>query len=62
MLWALGVYLVLWTIYGTIAKSSQGLHYDMTEVIAWSRDLSWATSSIRRSPPPWSGAGLRSFR
>jgi 4-amino-4-deoxy-L-arabinose transferase-like glycosyltransferase len=37
---ALAGYLVLWTIYGTIAKSSQGLHYDMTEVIAWSRDLS----------------------
>ena len=41
MLWALGVYLAAWTIYGAIAKSSQGLHYDMTEVIAWSRDLSW---------------------
>src|SRR5664279_1040905 len=37
---ALAGYLVLWTLYGTIAKSSQGLHYDMTEVIAWSRDLS----------------------
>jgi 4-amino-4-deoxy-L-arabinose transferase-like glycosyltransferase len=30
---------VLWAVYGTVAKSSQGLHYDMTEVIAWSRDL-----------------------
>ena len=38
---ALAVYLVLWTLYGTIAKSSQGLHPDMTEVIAWSRDLAW---------------------
>jgi 4-amino-4-deoxy-L-arabinose transferase-like glycosyltransferase len=37
---SLAGYLLLWTIYGTIAKSSQGLHYDMTEVIAWSRDLS----------------------
>jgi 4-amino-4-deoxy-L-arabinose transferase-like glycosyltransferase len=37
---SLGVYVVLWTIYGSIAKGSQGLHYDMTEVIAWSRDLS----------------------
>jgi 4-amino-4-deoxy-L-arabinose transferase-like glycosyltransferase len=37
---ALGVYVVLWTIYGAIAKGSQGLHYDMTEVVAWSRDLS----------------------
>ena len=34
------VYVLLWTVYGTIAKSSQGLHPDMTEVVAWSRDLS----------------------
>jgi 4-amino-4-deoxy-L-arabinose transferase-like glycosyltransferase len=39
VLWSLGVYLIAWTLYGTIAKSSQGLHYDMTEVIAWSSDL-----------------------
>src|SRR5271169_2186193 len=38
---SLAAYTVLWTIYGTIAKSSQGLHPDMTEVIAWSRDLAW---------------------
>jgi hypothetical protein len=37
---SLAIYAVLWTIYGTIAKGSQGLHYDMTELIAWSRDLS----------------------
>ena len=37
---SLALYVLLWTIYGTIAKGSQGLHYDMTEVIAWSRDLS----------------------
>jgi 4-amino-4-deoxy-L-arabinose transferase-like glycosyltransferase len=41
VLLALALYVVLWTIYGTIAKSSQGLHPDMTEVIAWSRDLAW---------------------
>jgi 4-amino-4-deoxy-L-arabinose transferase-like glycosyltransferase len=38
---SLAVYMALWTLYGTIAKSSQGLHPDMTEVIAWSRDLAW---------------------
>jgi len=38
---SLVAYLVLWTVYGTIAKSSQGLHPDMTEAIAWSRDLAW---------------------
>jgi 4-amino-4-deoxy-L-arabinose transferase-like glycosyltransferase len=36
---SLAIYVALWTIYATIAKGSQGLHYDMTEVIAWSRDL-----------------------
>jgi 4-amino-4-deoxy-L-arabinose transferase-like glycosyltransferase len=41
MLIALAVYTVLWALYGTIAKSSQGLHYDMAEQIAWSRDLAW---------------------
>jgi 4-amino-4-deoxy-L-arabinose transferase-like glycosyltransferase len=37
---SLAIYVVVWTVYGTIAKSSQGLHPDMTEVIAWSRDVS----------------------
>ena len=41
VLLSLAGYVVLWTIYGTIAKSSQGLHPDMTELIAWSRDLAW---------------------
>lgn len=41
VLLSLGAYVVLWTIYGIIAKSSQGLHPDMTELIAWSRDLAW---------------------
>ena len=41
VLLSLAAYVVLWTIYGTIAKSSQGLHPDMTELIAWSRDLAW---------------------
>ncbi len=39
---AFAAYLVLWTIYGTISKSSQGLHPDMTELVAWSRDLAWS--------------------
>ncbi len=38
---ALAVYAVLWTLYGTIAKSGQGLHPDMTELLDWSRHLAW---------------------
>ena len=39
VLLSLVLYTILWAVYATVAKSSQGLHYDMTEVIAWSRDL-----------------------
>ncbi|HEU5019517.1 MAG TPA: glycosyltransferase family 39 protein [Pseudolabrys sp.] len=35
---ALVLYAIVWTCYGAIAKSPQGLHPDMTELIAWSRD------------------------
>lgn len=34
----LAVYLAVWTLYGIIAKSSQDIHVDMAELIAWSRD------------------------
>jgi hypothetical protein len=34
-------YTAVWAIYATISRSSQGLHPDMTELIAWSRDLSF---------------------
>ncbi len=39
VLLSLVLYTILWAVYATVAKGSQGLHYDMTEVIAWSRDL-----------------------
>ncbi len=35
----LAIYCLLWAIYGTITKSAQGFNPDMTELIAWSRDL-----------------------
>jgi 4-amino-4-deoxy-L-arabinose transferase-like glycosyltransferase len=38
---ALVGYLFVWTAYGGISKSSQNLNSDMTELIAWSRDLSF---------------------
>ena len=33
-------YAATWTLYGGIVRSGQDLHPDMTELIAWSRDLS----------------------
>ena len=38
---ALVVYALVWAAYGTVAKGAQGLHPDMTELIAWSRELAW---------------------
>ncbi|MDO9413403.1 MAG: glycosyltransferase family 39 protein [Pseudolabrys sp.] len=40
LLLTLAVYVLLWTAYATIAKGTQGFHFDMVEVIAWSRDMS----------------------
>lgn len=40
VLWALAAYTVVWAAYGTMSKWPQGLHPDMTEIFAWSRDLS----------------------
>jgi len=37
---SLACYVLIWAAYGTISKSAQGLNPDMTELIAWSRDLS----------------------
>ncbi|MGN6569908.1 MAG: glycosyltransferase family 39 protein [Pseudolabrys sp.] len=52
----LAVYWVVWTAYGTMAKAPQGLHADMTEIIAWSRDLSLG---YLKHPPlaAWLAAG-----
>ena len=35
----LAAYLLLWTLYGFLAKGSQDIHPDMAELIAWSRQL-----------------------
>src|SRR6476620_4696017 len=41
-------YLLLWTLYAIIAKSSQDIHVDMAEIVAWSRDLAFG---FRKHPP-----------
>ncbi len=40
VLWLLAAYVVAWAAYATVSKAPQGLHPDMTELVAWSRDLS----------------------
>jgi hypothetical protein len=37
------VYWAVWTAYAVIAKSSQGLHADTSEVALWAIDLQWGT-------------------
>lgn len=32
-------YALIWTLYDVVARSSQDIHYDMGEMIAWSHDL-----------------------
>ena len=41
-------YLLLWTLYAVVAKSSQDIHVDMAELIVWSRDL---TFGFFKHPP-----------
>ena len=35
----LAAYAAIWSLYGAIAKSSQDIHFDMGEMIAWSREV-----------------------
>ena len=52
----LALYWVVWTAYGTMAKAPQGLHPDMTEIVAWSRDL--ALGYLKHPPfAAWLAAG-----
>jgi 4-amino-4-deoxy-L-arabinose transferase-like glycosyltransferase len=37
-LWLMVAYAAVWTLYGVIAKSSQDLHPDMTEIAIWARE------------------------
>ncbi|MBX9844992.1 MAG: glycosyltransferase family 39 protein [Xanthobacteraceae bacterium] len=36
---ALVAYVVVWTLYGVLAKAGQDLHVDMPEMLVWSREL-----------------------
>ena len=39
----LAAYCGLWALYGAIAKGSQDVHFDMGEMVAWSRETVWGT-------------------
>lgn len=52
MLLLLAGYVAAWTLYGTIAKSSQDIHPDMGEMAAWAGEIGLGTP---KHPPlgPW---------
>jgi 4-amino-4-deoxy-L-arabinose transferase-like glycosyltransferase len=43
VLLVLAGYAAVWTLYGAIAKSSQDIHFDMGEMVAWSREVTLGT-------------------
>ena len=39
----LAAYWVIWTLYAVVAKASQDFHFDMGEMVAWSREITFGT-------------------
>jgi 4-amino-4-deoxy-L-arabinose transferase-like glycosyltransferase len=39
----LAAYCAVWTVYAVIAKASQDFHFDMGEMVAWSREVTFGT-------------------
>src|SRR4249919_1294312 len=39
----LSAYAVAWTIYAIVTKSTQDIHPDTGEFVAWSSDIEWGT-------------------
>src|SRR5215210_8989315 len=43
VVWLLIAYCATWSLYGAFAKGSQDIHFDMGEMVAWSRDAGIGT-------------------
>ncbi len=43
VVWLLVGYCAIWSLYGALAKGSQDVHFDMGEMVAWSRDAGIGT-------------------
>jgi len=41
--WLLIGYCAVWSLYGALAKGSQDIHFDMGEMVAWSREAGIGT-------------------
>src|ERR1041384_935150 len=43
VIWLLTAYCAAWSLYGALAKGSQDVHFDMGEMVVWSRDAGIGT-------------------
>jgi 4-amino-4-deoxy-L-arabinose transferase-like glycosyltransferase len=57
----LAAYCVVWTVYAVIAKSSQDFHFDMGEMVAWSREVTFGTPKHPPLPAWLAGAWFSVF-
>jgi 4-amino-4-deoxy-L-arabinose transferase-like glycosyltransferase len=57
----LAAYCVAWTVYAVLARASQDLHFDMGEMIAWSREVGLGTPKHPPLPAWLAGAWFAAF-
>jgi 4-amino-4-deoxy-L-arabinose transferase-like glycosyltransferase len=57
----LGAYCAAWTFYAVLAKASQDIHFDMGEMVAWSRDVGLGTPKHPPLPAWIVGAWFGAF-
>ena len=57
----LAAYCAVWTVYAVLAKASQDIHFDMGEMVAWSREVTFGTPKHPPLPAWLVGAWFRIF-
>jgi Dolichyl-phosphate-mannose-protein mannosyltransferase len=57
----LAAYCVVWTVYAVLAKASQDVHFDMGEMVAWSREVGLGTPKHPPLPAWLVGAWFWAF-
>src|SRR5215471_923814 len=57
----LTAYWAVWTVYAVVAKASQDFHFDMGEMVAWSREVTFGTPKHPPLPAWLAGAWFAVF-
>src|SRR5882762_217046 len=57
----LAAYWAVWTVYAVVAKASQDFHFDMGEMVAWSREITFGTPKHPPLPAWLAGAWFSIF-